>query len=153
MPLCGGSCWACLCRCGSERSLWCLCRRREGEWLTQLLCSLWPSLELYHLPLRCCLVAVDCGSGKDSLLLFLLCGCLLETADTAASLPPHHWPTKRSWEGGVACGECVEAEDKQQRTGSAQTNKRMRLPLCLSLRPSRCGIQEVGLGDRSFIVT
>lgn len=27
---------------------------------------------------------------------------------------------------------------------SAQTSQRMRLPLCLTLGPSRCGIQEVG---------
>lgn len=37
---------------------------------------------------------------------------------------------------------------------TASVNKWMGLPLGLGLGPSFCcGIQEVGLGDRSFIVT
>lgn len=52
------------------------------------------------------------------------------------------------------CGaEKKRKRDKQKTTSLAPTNKWMGLPFSLSLRPGCCsGIQEVSLGDRSFIV-
>lgn len=111
------------------RSLWCLFRRRRRKRraATQLPFFLWPRSGLYH-PSPSSLLSVGYGFSGPAVYSWLL-----EALATAASLPLHHWPTKkRSCEKEGWCGECVE---QRKQNCTAPTNKWMKHPLCLSLRP------------------
>lgn len=136
-------------------SQWCLFRRRKGKQLSSPCSSFSPytgTRSLYIFPCRCSLwfwFRVPAPAVQSF---------LLEAAATAASVPLHHWPTMSCWKGGVGVvnvwNKVISRKTTSQALYAAMTNKWIRLSLPLRMRPScNFGIQEVSLGDRSFIVT
>ena len=125
-------------------------QEEESRVTTQLSISFQPRSGLYHLPSSLLSVPAEVPCSFSVYLPFG--GCCHCCVTPAASLTHKEELRRRGgvvnvWRQGISRKQpaplCI-----------APANKWMRLPLSLSLGPSCCcGIQEVGLGDRSFIVT
>lgn len=144
---CWRSCWACL---SLWKSFWfCSGAVKQDHYLAPVVLS---AQAFTIFLLHCCLLSLLPEIPHSWCVYLPSGGCCRCCVTPAASLTHKEELGRR---GGVVNMWSQGISRKQPALlCTAPANKWMRLPLCLSLGPSCCcGIQEVGLGDRSFIVT